>query len=283
MKTILMILMTYTLSNNILAKTQFTIVNTGHADSYDFLARECGDFVKRKFNHAAFVFKHKGKTFAFDTGIGANIENEFSESMPFWAKPFFGFESGSSLKQQLPNQSYDYIFLSHAHWDHTGGLTDKLDGPLYLPEEELKEISNEHRVDYRTFPIHLKDVRPKVFKWTNKKFLNFEKHYDPFGDKKFVFVHLPGHSFGSIGLLVTIDEHKLFFVGDAVWTVKQLDDIDHKFFLASKIVDRDKEVLKESMKKIKYIQDSLGYQIIPTHDAEAHDKLGYFPKWLELN
>lgn len=268
---------------NIFASTKFSIINTGHAESYDFLARECGDFERRIFNHAAIIITHKNKTILFDTGIGKNIDAEFEESMPFWAKPFFNYTYIASVKEQLPYQKYDYIFLSHAHWDHTGGLNENLNGPIMLPKEEKDEISDKHRVAHRTFKTHIDKKRFHEFQWKHEKYLNFDKYYAPFNDKSVVFVHLPGHSMGSIGLILNSNKEKFFFVGDAVWTEEQLNKEQHKFYLSSQIVDRDRKQVLESMKKIKYMRDQLNYKIIPTHDEVVQRQFGYYPKWKELN
>lgn len=265
-----------------LAQTSFSIVNTGYADSFDFLSRENGNFVKRKFNHSAFVIKHNGKTILFETGIGENIDSEFNESMPFWARPLFHYNYVRSLKSQIGDIKYDFIFLSHVHWDHAGGLTDNLGTRPSIPKEELEELDKETLKVHRTFPIHFKNSKPKIFKWKKEKYLSFNKYFDPFDDGKLIIVPLPGHSFGSVGIIINGSQGKYFFVGDAVWVEEQIDTISHKFCVSSSIVDRNKKTLTKSIKLIKEMKEKYGFMVIPTHDSGVQNKLGYFPKWIEV-
>lgn len=279
MKYILTFLIATFSITTLMAKTQFSIVKTGYADSFDVLSRESGEFKKLRFNHSAFVIKHDSKVLIFETGIGENIDEEFKHNMPFWAKPFFDYTFTKSLKSQIGDLKIDAIYLSHAHWDHAGGLTDDLGQRPTISVEEFRELDKGTLVKHRTFPIHFKNNTPKSFKWKNKKYLEFDKYYDPYGDGKIIFVPLPGHSFGSIGLIINGINKKFFFVGDSIWVEKQLDRVNHKFYISSTLVDRNKEVLTETLKKIKIMRDKYGYYIIPTHDSEAQDKLKYFPKW----
>ena len=283
MKYLLTLIITSLSITHVIGQTQFSIVKTGYADSFDFLSRESGDFKKLRFNHSAFVIKHNSKVMLFETGIGKNIDQEFRESMPFWAKPFFEYTLTNSLKSQIGNMKIDSIYLSHAHWDHAGGLTDNLGQRPTISKEEFQELDKNKLVHHRTFPIHFKNSRPKSFKWTHKPFLEFNKYFDPFGDGVIIFVPLPGHSFGSIGLILNGEEQKYFFVGDAIWVEKQLDGLNHKFCISSSIVDRNKEVLTSTLIKIKAMRDEHGYSIIPTHDSEIQDKIEYFPKWISIN
>lgn len=261
---------------------EFAIVKTGHSDSFDFLSRAGGNFKKRTFNHSAFLIKHKDKLIAFDTAIGSQIEQEYAKAMPFWTKLFFSFEYTKGLKFFIEGTTIDKIYLSHVHWDHAGGLTDNLGPPPIIAPEELKELKDKYFISHATLRAHFKDHKPTSFEWKNEPFLNFKKHYDPFGDGKIIFVHLPGHSFGSMGMILNGDKDKYFFVGDAIWVEKQLEKPDHKFYLSSCIVDRNREQTMESIKKIKTMRDKHGFTIIPTHDSERQDPLGYFPQWIPV-
>ncbi|MDD0852035.1 MBL fold metallo-hydrolase [Halobacteriovorax sp. GB3] len=264
------------------AKTSFTIINTGHAESLEMISISDGNFKKVRFNHAAFVIKHKEKTILFETGIGSNIHKEFKESMPFWARPIFHFTFIEGIKSQAPQLIYDHIILSHAHWDHAGGLTDNLGRRPLIGPDEIKEIQGNHIVHHRTFPIHFKDNHPISFQWTEKQYLEFEKHYDLFGDGVVILVPLPGHSYGSIGLILNGKKEKVFFVGDAIWLEKQLDLISHKALIPSYLVDRDKNKLTTSLEKIKRLRDKYKFRVVPTHDSKVHDTIGYYPLWTNL-
>jgi glyoxylase-like metal-dependent hydrolase (beta-lactamase superfamily II) len=264
-----------------LAKTKFSIVLTGSAQSLEGLSLENGSFFESlDFNHSAFLLENNGKYILFEGGIGKQIDEQFSKDMPLWAQPFFSYDKHIPLVDQLSsNIKISEIYLSHVHWDHAGALQDLGQIPTFIDGKEKKEF--ELLIPSRTFMSQFANRSLKDIKWTNQSYLGFEKYYDLFGDKTAVLVPQPGHSFGSVALIIDNGNKKYFFVGDTIWSNRQLVDTSHKGCIASKMVDRNREVLEKSIKEIKDFRERHKAIIIPTHDKDIQDKLGYFPKWIE--
>lgn len=257
---------------------KISIVKTGQAKSLEGLIYEDGSLFKTMMvNHVAFIIQYKNRNILFDTGLGDQIDHQFSKDMPFWAKPLFKYIKTQSVKNQVKNMKFDQVILSHTHWDHASGIRDFLDVPIYIDENEFGEFSK--LVKNRTLMSQFRDVELNKLIWEDKQYLMFPKHIDLFGDKRVVLVPLYGHSFGSIGLIINSTQ-KYFFVGDSIWTTRQLEKSSHKSFLSSLLVDRNKSETFLSIKIIKQMKRD-GYKIIPTHDYYVQEEIGYYPSWFE--
>ena len=274
-------LITLLITLNILAASEgprFSIIQTGTAKTLEALIYEKGSLFKTMMvNHAGFLIENKGKYILFETGLGNEVDHQFDKDMSWWARPLFAYNKLDSIKEQLKdNYQIENIILSHAHWDHASGLVDYPTTTTLVSPEEMEEI--EHPIANRTFPSQFKGTKTKPFKWKQESYLGFDKYYDVFGDNKVIIVPLFGHTHGSLGLILNGANKKYFFVGDAIWTTRQLSPIQNKPFISSKLVDTDKEVAQKKIKIVKSMQEE-GFIIIPTHDYYVHESLGHYPKW----
>ncbi len=279
MKVIKVILITILAMSAVASGAKFTIIKTGSAKSLEALIYEDGSLFKTmEVNHSGFLIEEDGKYLLFETGLGEEIDSQFSSDMPFWAKPLFDYKKGISIKQQLKNKyNIEKIILSHSHWDHASGIKDFPQTTALVSEEEIHEI--EHIVANRTFPSQFSGAKVDQFKWTMGNYEGFEKYYDITGSGNLILVPLFGHTDGSVGLFLIGEKKKYFFVGDSIWTTRQLNPPQSKAFISSKLVDTNKKETFKQIKVIKDIQDK-GYEIIPTHDYYLQEELGYFPNWL---
>lgn len=193
------------------------------------------------------------------------------------ARPLFAYNKSTSIRAQLAGKyTIDKILLTHAHWDHASGIKDFPSTETLVSTEELQEIKD--IVANRTFPSQFEGAKIKSFEWTNKPYSIFSRHYDLFGDAKVVIVPLFGHTTGSLGIFLHTKTKKYFFVGDAIWTTRQLDPIQSKAWISSKLVDTEKALTLKKIELIKEVQDQ-GFIIIPTHDFYLQEAMGYYPKW----
>lgn len=261
---------------------RWSIIKTADTESLDGLVRSGGDFFAlRPIHHAAFLIEHGSQHFLFDTGLGERIDQQFSREMPWYLQGLFQYQYQASVKAQLPaDYAVDFMVLSHVHWDHGGGLLDYPRIPVWIDQGEFQEL--EHRDNGRTFAAQFEGVEDRLepIAWQVSPYLVFDRHRDIFGDQSAVLVPLPGHSFGSVGLILNQGAQKFFLVGDAVWAHEQVQSLEPKFWFASGLVDREPDALMQSLRKIRTLQD-LGYVIVPTHDAGVQQQLGLYPHWIE--
>ncbi|WP_412463270.1 MBL fold metallo-hydrolase [Halobacteriovorax sp. RT-2-6] len=274
---------TVLLALNILAASEaprFSIIQTGTAKTLEALIYEEGSLFKTMMvNHAGFLIENKGKYILFETGLGDDVHDQFALDMSWWAKPIFAYHKLDSIKDQIKDHyKIENIILSHAHWDHASGLIDYPEITTLVSEEEMHEVI--HPTPNRTFPSQFKNIKTKAFKWKEEEYLSFHKYYDVFGDRNVIIVPLFGHTHGSLGIILNNakDGKKYFFVGDAIWTTRQLSPLQNKPYLSSKLVDTDKAMARKKIEIVKLMQQK-GYIIVPTHDFYVHESLGYYPKW----
>lgn len=271
----------------ILAQTdtplRWSILKTGSTVAPDGLVWTGGNWwTQRPINHSAFLIARGSQYFLFESGLGDAIDKQFAQEMPWILQGLFHYRFHASVRTQLRPEHYPTrIVLSHVHWDHGGGLQDFPDVPVTLDGAEFDELL--HRDNGRTFAAQFQGAghRLKTIPWSPKPYAVFAKHWDVFGDGSAIVVPLPGHSWGSVGLLLQVSPSQRFFlVGDAVWAQEQVRAGQHKFSLASGLVDRERDRLLKSLIQIQHMQQQ-GYTIVPTHDARIQDRLGgYYPQWV---
>ena len=112
------------------------------------------------------------------------------------------------------------------------------------------------------------DITPVT--WDGPPVENFAASHDLFGDGSIVLVRMPGHTPGSLGVLVTrMKGKRLLFVGDTAWSRDAVAIPSHKLKLMS-FVDDDPVQLGESLWRLHHLAQRDGDLIIvPTHDGAA--------------
>lgn len=121
----------------------------------------------------------------------------------------------NSVVQQLrrigkrPSEVTD-IVLTHAHFDHTGGLYAFRNARIHLQRPEW-EFVQEHLHD--DDDVHrFTDFR----RVDESQVVVHEGDTDLFGDGSIRIVALPGHTPGNIGVIVALPDRRIFFTGDTV-------------------------------------------------------------------
>lgn len=270
------------------SEVEISIIKTADINTLEAFVYDKGSFFKTiTLNHSAFLIKHPKGLILFDTGLGKNIDEQFELDMPWWGKIIFSYNKGISAKQQIENNMKlepDIILLSHSHWDHASGIIDFEKSTILINEKELEFLKKEHLGS--VFPSQFMDVKTKLttFKLVKTdKFEDFDFTFDLFEDGSVVIVGLEGHTLGQVGLFITTSTNKkFFFVSDVVWSNFALELESEKFFISSCVTDYEKSKNLETMLKLKnFAINNPDVIIIPTHDANIQDKLGYFPKWIK--
>ena len=269
----LFILMTSTTYAN---EVSFKIYRTGEAHTKEAAIMEGGSLSKDVTPvHSAVLIQHGDKYILFDTGLGSQIDQQFKD-MPAFARPFFAYQKIKPAKEQIPEdiqKHIEKIFLSHSHWDHASGISDFPAICVATNEGELEVIKKMNTLT--TFPSQF-NYQPTYcnYNWENKPIHGFDKSFDIFQDGSAILVPLPGHTKGSVGLFLKSRGKEYFFVGDLTWSRKALLAGKHKFYVASKIVDENREELLKTLEKVrKLAAENKDLIIVPAHDLEAQEGL----------
>lgn len=235
-------------------------------------------------NHVAVLVQHGSERFLFDTGLGRQAKIQFSQDMPYWIRPLMEFKMQQPARDQLDAAgiSINRIYLSHTHWDHLGGAVDFPDADVYTPAAEQVYMRTDTPPRVLPSQVLAPNLRWRALPLQDQPYQGFARSFDVFGDGSVVMVALPGHTPGSVGMFLNLSPQKRFlFVGDAVWRVKELEDHSRKAWPARAIVDADAEQTLSTIDLIRQAQQLPGLSIVPAHDTEVHDKLAYFPAWVE--
>ena len=292
MKNIYILILITFISSSTLAKASISLsrFETGYNDSPEALIFPSGKLFKtHRSTHSSFIISHPKGNLLIDTGLGLKIDEQF-EDFIWWLKPFFGFTKEVTIQESLSkhHRSIDSIFLTHLHWDHASGITDFPQAIVFTTKTEREyalETNDSHGPGYLRNQYDSKSIKWKDLELRSIKYGPFEQSLDIFSDGSLIAVPLPGHTPGSLGYILTLRSgRQLFFVGDVIWSVKQLNNLEHKFAIAKCLVDDDPEQLLETIKKIALFKNQRPeLQIIPANDYKHIKSLiPLFPKFIDI-
>lgn len=265
-----------------LPETTLSIIKCGKVMSQQAFVFRGGSWsVTYESGMAAALIRHPKATFLFDTGFGVNVD-EHIKSIPALMRATTKYDKETSAAAQLEAQGIaagdiKMAVISHSHWDHVSGLED-------FPQAEVWAAQAER--DYLpTLPgDELIQHLNRMIKWHTLEFSdgayeNFDRSLDLFKDGSIVFVPLPGHTPGSLGMFVNLRSGKRFlFTGDLTWAREGLEIPTERPWIARKLVDYDEEGVRRSVVKVhKLMQRYPELIVVPAHDRRIHDKLANFP------
>lgn len=267
----------------------FAIIKTGKVSVTERLLLPDGSLTKKTdTNFSAFLIKHKDDYLLFDTGLGANIEAQYAQDMPHWARPFFKFDKPvRAARKQLDDAGFapvERVIVSHGHWDHASGVPDFPEAQIFASSDEMPSIAHPSVGAATVWPSQVATPNtrwvPLVLQPIAYK--GYAQSLDLYHDGSVVLVAMPGHTKGSLGLFVTVDSGTCyFFIGDVAWKTAAMQAGAPKFWAASIVVDRDREQTLRSVQQVRdVVRQYPDVVVVPAHDATAQDALGYFPHWV---
>jgi N-acyl homoserine lactone hydrolase len=229
--------------------------------------------------HAILVEHPSAGPVLVDTGISA----EQAEHQAYYRNSIaeyvydvdeYDLPADQAIPAQLARHGYQPadirgVIVTHLHEDHIGNLNLFSQAPVYLSKAEYDARDSKMfgliPLAYPPSIAAVKDWRPVEF--TGPSIGGFDSSADLFGDGSVIALPTPGHSPGSMSVLLRADESREFLVtGDAMYTIRHLA-VDQVRAIQ---VENEKEDI-ESIRRIQWLRRALPDVVILT----MHDHTGY--------
>jgi len=222
----------------------------------------------------AFVIRHpSGRTIVFDTGFSEQVNRDPNHYLGFFASVVgrFAMAAEQGLAAQMREAGIDlagvsHVVLSHLHFDHAGGVEKFPDAEIVV---SYAERSRARHAD-GTFSFFNPADFASVNRWREIDFddgapyATFASHVDLLGDDSVHLVPLPGHTIGSLGVVVRLEDGPVLLAGDAAAVEESWR------FAAMPFVAEDRDLWWETIWRIKKLQQLVpGALVLGGHDARG--------------
>ena len=180
---------------------------------------------------SAFLLEAEGKKALFDTGLNEKMSKGIPDRL-------------SELK--VSADEIDYIFITHFHLDHIGGLLDAEDN-IYFKNAKVYVSKEEYDGWINKMPADKNGIQVKIMKIIEKQLVKFDFNDTlPLGIKPIkAFGHTPGHT--------CYRKDDLLIIGDLIHG----QDIQIKHPEICATYDHDEKASIETRKNIlKYAEDN---------------------------
>jgi N-acyl homoserine lactone hydrolase len=232
-----------------------------------------------------FVIKHRDGLVLFDTGLDPAIVSDpnYVDSAigRFFMRRVFRLTIGpdDTVAKNLHHvnlraEDVNTVVFSHLHFDHIGGIADVPQAELLVSRDEWQQLSAPHPEHDYFFRDHIQlpgaKWRSIDFKPTTDPLLApFGGCYDVMGDGTLMLLPTPGHTVGSLSMLVrAVDHPPLLLVGDLSYSLELLMGDQLPGIYA------DKSQLQASFAKVRNLKAQLpDLVILGSHDPAAADLL----------
>ena len=159
--------------------------------------------------------------------------------------------------------------FSHLHFDHVGGIAHIPQARLLVSEREWAQLAKPHPEREWTLKEHIEipgaQWQPFAFHPTEDPlFEGFAGIYDVAGDGSMILLPTPGHTPGSLSMLIRRDGWApILLVGDLTSEARLLDE-DRVAGTGNPIT------LRASFAMVRQLKDRLpGLVVVPSHDFSA--------------
>lgn len=223
----------------------------------------------------AFLVEHPRARFLVDPALCADVHHRVLPGMPFPVgflvapdKPVLGL-SDALAARDLRGEQIDFALATHLHWDHVSGLLELPDSvELRIPAIEYEWAMRGPYAPIGVVRAPLRDRKIGGIDLDGPPILTFPRSHDLFGDGSVLLLDLAGHTPGSIGVLLAVDDGtRVLLAGDAIWNTLQVKLIREKAPMPGQLFDADRDEAYRTIQRLHALPD--GIEIIASHDYDA--------------
>ncbi|MGD9606571.1 MAG: N-acyl homoserine lactonase family protein [Leucobacter sp.] len=173
-----------------------------------------------------YLIEHPRGLVLFDTGIAVEAADDpltvFSEDE--LAFNHLVYETGHRPDRQIESLGFSadrvtHVVMSHVHHDHSGGMRLFPGAQFYCGVDEMPHaywpVSTQRGLFRRQDIDAVRD-----FSWNE-----IAADFDLFGDGSVTILTLPGHTPGSVGMMVRLPTRTVLLTGDAVHLHSAVDNL----------------------------------------------------------
>ncbi|MCR9136657.1 MAG: N-acyl homoserine lactonase family protein [Alphaproteobacteria bacterium] len=229
-----------------------------------------------------FLIHHRDGPVLFDTGVDPALvsdPNYISQAMGrFLLNRIFRFHLTADdrldailARDGVAARDIRLAVISHLHFDHVGGIAHIPKARLLVSEREWAQLSEPHPEREWILRDHIELLgahwHPFAFQPTDDPiFAGFDGIYDVAGDGSMVLLPTPGHTPGSLSLLIRQDGWApILLVGDLTYEAALLDQDTIPG-------TGDADLLRASYENVRNLKSRLpDLVIVPSHDFAAAD------------
>lgn len=225
--------------------------------------------------YAAFLVEHPRARFLVDPAMCAEAQRRVLRELPFPVPLLVGPEkpvrglADALAAVGMTGDDVDFVIATHLHWDHVAGLLE-LPGsvPIRLPGIERDWAMDGPRAPLGVARGPLLGREFDTVELDGPPVLSFARSRDLFGDGSVLLVDLAGHTPGSIGVLLAVDDGtRVLLAGDAVWSNLQVRLLREKAPMPGLLFDADREAAFATIHRLHALPAAI--EIIAAHDHAA--------------
>ncbi|MBP2188308.1 MBL fold metallo-hydrolase [Nocardia goodfellowii] len=224
---------------------------------------------------AAFLVEHPEARFLIDPALCSGVHDRVMPELPFPVpllvapdKPVLGLADALAARD-IDGDDIDFVIPTHLHWDHISGLLElPASVPVRLPAAEHDWALRGAHAPIGVARGPLRERTFDLLELDGPPVLTFSRSKDLFGDGSVVLVELAGHTPGSIGVLLAVDDGtRVLLAGDSVYSTLQIDLLREKAPMPGLLFDHDRDAAFTTIHRLHALPP--GIEVIAGHDHAA--------------
>ena len=210
-----------------------------------------------------------------DTGYGRRSAADLADYPGRMPTKVLGIEMDRPAADALDDLGYTpedvwHVVLTHGHMDHVGGLEDFPEAEVHADATEWVACKHSRLTRGYRLPEPMVDRDAIPVLWEDEPYGPFAKHADLFGDGSVVLLPAPGHTVGSLMVLVNLAGGSVLYTGDAAWVGDNWRHPVPKGFLARTFVEQDWRAGMDAMWRVRaWAAQNPDLMVIAGHDPAS--------------